>query len=381
MITVAGHPLPPRLLESDDPALVAWRAKLPGRVEKVLDQWELRASAPFTPGGSSAWVAPVTGAGGEQLVLKVTFAHDEARDEALGMRAWQDRGAARVHRAERDDSTTLLLMERIAPGTPLAGQLTGPERDEVLAALARQLWVPPADVLPPADAARLRPLADMCAQWADEAETRLARTGGAYRSGAQAPTTSLPPELIAHGLALFRRLPHEWTREPVLLATDLHGENVLARTALTGACTGSTARGTGPRDPSIGAPKLVTGPHHASAGPVPAGPHHASAGPVPAGPHNTSAAPAPAGLRGMRWALIDPKPYVGDPHYDLLQHMFNEPERLATDPAGLAERLATLAGLDADRLRCWLLARCVQEAGVLDAAATAAQRLWADGVR
>ena len=83
----------------------------------------------------------------------------------------------------------------------------------------------------------------------------------------------------------------------------------------------------------------------------------------------------------MRWALIDPKPYVGDPHYDLLQHMFNEPERLATDPAGLAERLATLAGLDADRLRCWLLARCVQEAGVLDAAATAAQRLWADGVR
>jgi streptomycin 6-kinase len=61
------------------------------------------------------------------------------------------------------------------------------------------------------------------------------------------------------------------------------------------------------------------------------------------------------------WLAIDPKPYVGDPTYDALQHMLNVP-RLHTDPIGLAERLAELLDLDADRLRRWLFARCAVEA-------------------
>lgn len=61
------------------------------------------------------------------------------------------------------------------------------------------------------------------------------------------------------------------------------------------------------------------------------------------------------------WLVIDPKPYVGDPAYDLLQHMLNCEDRLAADPAGLADRMAGLAGVDAERVRQWLFARCVQE--------------------
>jgi streptomycin 6-kinase len=61
------------------------------------------------------------------------------------------------------------------------------------------------------------------------------------------------------------------------------------------------------------------------------------------------------------WLAIDPKPYVGDPTYDALQHLLNCEERLVTDPAGLATRLADLLGLDPDRLVAWLFARCVQE--------------------
>lgn len=61
------------------------------------------------------------------------------------------------------------------------------------------------------------------------------------------------------------------------------------------------------------------------------------------------------------WLVIDPKPYVGDPTYDVLQHLLNCSERLAADPVGLARRMADLCGLDADRLRLWLFARCVQE--------------------
>jgi streptomycin 6-kinase len=52
---------------------------------------------------------------------------------------------------------------------------------------------------------------------------------------------------------------------------------------------------------------------------------------------------------------------VGDPAYDLLQHMLNCEDRLADDPAALAARMAGLAGVDATRVRQWLFARSVQE--------------------
>jgi len=61
------------------------------------------------------------------------------------------------------------------------------------------------------------------------------------------------------------------------------------------------------------------------------------------------------------WLAIDPKPYVGDPAYDPLQHMLNFPGRLVADPVGFTCRMADLTGLDAERLRQWLFARCVQE--------------------
>jgi len=61
------------------------------------------------------------------------------------------------------------------------------------------------------------------------------------------------------------------------------------------------------------------------------------------------------------WLAIDPKPYIGDPTYDPLQHMLNCEERLRADPRGLAARMAGLLGLDGDRLLLWLFARCAIE--------------------
>ncbi len=68
-------------------------------------------------------------------------------------------------------------------------------------------------------------------------------------------------------------------------------------------------------------------------------------------------------LSGQRrpWLLIDPKPYVGDPHYDVLQHLLNCNASLQADPIGLLTEVADLAGLDAERVRQWLFARCVEE--------------------
>lgn len=61
------------------------------------------------------------------------------------------------------------------------------------------------------------------------------------------------------------------------------------------------------------------------------------------------------------WLLIDPKPYVGDPTYDVLQHILNCDDRLRADPGALAQRMADLLDLDVDRVLLWLFARCVQE--------------------
>lgn len=68
-------------------------------------------------------------------------------------------------------------------------------------------------------------------------------------------------------------------------------------------------------------------------------------------------------LSGERrpWLLIDPKPYIGDPHYDVLQHLLNCNESLQADPIGLLTEVADLAGLEARRVRQWLFARCVLE--------------------
>lgn len=75
------------------------------------------------------------------------------------------------------------------------------------------------------------------------------------------------------------------------------------------------------------------------------------------------------------WLVIDPKPYVGDPTYDPLQHLLNCEERLRADPHDLARRMAELLGLDEERLLLWLFARCVQESPHWPAMADVARRI------
>jgi streptomycin 6-kinase len=61
------------------------------------------------------------------------------------------------------------------------------------------------------------------------------------------------------------------------------------------------------------------------------------------------------------WLVVDPKPYLGDPAYDVLQHMLNCEARLRADPHAMVARLAGLLDLDAGHLSLWLFARCVIE--------------------
>lgn len=283
--------MPRNLLDAAEPeGRQAWLATLPTVIAELAKDWSLGVGDPFQPGGQTAWVAPVRGASGAELVLKVAWRHPEAEHEADGLREWDGDGAVRLVAAkECDDSTTALLVERCVPGTTLAC-LPEAEQDTVIAGLLHRLW------REPAPGYRFRPLQLMCDRWAEEFEYKAATCRAA-----------LDPGLARQGIALFRALPAAADRK-VLLCTDLHAENVLAAE----------------REP---------------------------------------------------WLVIDPKPYVGDPTYDALQHMLNCNERLHADPRGLVCRMSDLLGLDPDRLLLWLFARCVQESAEWPAMAEVAGRI------
>lgn len=68
-------------------------------------------------------------------------------------------------------------------------------------------------------------------------------------------------------------------------------------------------------------------------------------------------------LRSQRqpWLVIAPKPFVGDPAYDVTQHLFNCDARMRSDPQGTIRRIANLACLDPERVRLWTFARSAAE--------------------
>jgi streptomycin 6-kinase len=266
-----------------------WLETLPTTISELESRWSVTAGMPFQPGGRTAWVAPVSGPGVVDLVIKVVWRHEGSVHEADGLRVWDGDGAVRLYAVEELTEATGLLLERCRPGTTLADR-PEVEQDIVIAESLRRLWRDP----PPDH--RFRPLGVICDQWAD-------RFAGEEAAG----RVRLDPGLAREGIALFRSLASSADRE-VLLCTDLHAENVLAAQ----------------REP---------------------------------------------------WLVIDPKPYVGDPTYDALQHMLNCDERLNNDPRGLAMRMAELLGVDPDRLLLWLFARCVQESPGSEMLADVARRI------
>src|SRR5271170_6798455 len=68
-------------------------------------------------------------------------------------------------------------------------------------------------------------------------------------------------------------------------------------------------------------------------------------------------------LRAERqpWLVIDPKPFVGDPAYDVTQHLLNCEGRLLNDSSTVIGHLSDLLCLDSRRIKLWLFARAAAE--------------------
>ena len=145
-----------------------WIGRLPELVGRARTRWELRLGDPFTSGASS-WCAPARSADGRPVVVKISFPHDEARDEAAALRAWRGHGVPVLLGHDADDWA--LLLERVQPGTPLstAGG-TVRERFAAAAEVARALWSVPTD-------APVASMAQVGAAWALRLEERGGRFG------------------------------------------------------------------------------------------------------------------------------------------------------------------------------------------------------------
>jgi streptomycin 6-kinase len=199
-------PLPARLATTckRSPSGTEWLRNLPSIIQELTDRWSLSVDAPFDgDDGGHAWVAPVTRADGERLVLKIGLPHMEAEHEIAGLEFWNGEPTVRIH--EADESLNAMLLEQCEPGTSLRSEAPA-EQDRVIAQLLKRLW------RRPTDAQRFRPLAAMLEFWT--AETRAASQN--WRDAS----------LVNAGLELFKELATPRSTD-VLLGTDIHSGNVL----------------------------------------------------------------------------------------------------------------------------------------------------------
>lgn len=107
---------------------IAWLGAVPRLVATYADRWSLDLEPPYQPGGRCAWVAPARDRAGRDVVLKIGWRHDEAADEADGLRAWAGTGTVRLYDHAADESTTVLLLERCHPAPASATPYPNPSR-------------------------------------------------------------------------------------------------------------------------------------------------------------------------------------------------------------------------------------------------------------
>ena len=177
----------------------AWLATVPGLLANALDAWRLVPDGPPMTGWT-AIVVPVR-RGGERLALKVTWPHPEGTHETLVLRHWA--GAAAVRLVAADPARGVMLLELL----DAARDLRTVPVDEACATIGRLL----ARLNVPAPM-QLIPMADYLAPHLDRMAHRPA----------------IPRRIVDRTRGLARDLLGPDIPN-LLLHTDLHYENVLAR--------------------------------------------------------------------------------------------------------------------------------------------------------
>ncbi len=195
----------------------AWLSRLPGFIRKALSQWELQPD--LAPGGQ-AWhghsglVVPVRRSDGSAGALKVAFPHDEALLEPVALYLWNGQGSVRL--LESDPDIGALLLERLDQLRSLAA-LPMDESAAIWGTVVRQLSIAPDDR---PEWANLPHIAATAERYSDELPQRWADLSQPF------PRWLLEAalEVCQTRGAIGRRSSND-----VLVHTDLHFENILAR--------------------------------------------------------------------------------------------------------------------------------------------------------
>lgn len=269
------------------PRRSAWNRGVAPLSDEILARWELTPEA-IVSGGSASIVMRVTRADGSPAVLKVSYPHDEARFEAVGLAAFGDGLACRVLR--QDTADWALLLEGLSPGVSLGesvlrGELSIADAASAAAGLRARVGAAPVPSAVPA-------LEAVTAQYAADATTLVLEHADAV--GRLGVAT-----LVADSVRILGELGAEHPLDRALLHGDFNPSNILS----------SALPGTRPD-----------------------------------------------------WRLIDPKPLVGDPAFDLWQLVAQLGDPVdAPDPedqfAGTLAAVAEASGIPAERIARWGFAR------------------------
>lgn len=187
----------------------AWLAELPGRLQGVLERWELTPERVQYPGGNISMVVLVRQADGTPAALKVGMVTPETAHEHEALAHWGGRSAVRLLRA--DPAEGAMLLERLHGDVSLRSL---PEAKAILeaAGVLRRLWVAPAEGHPFVSVA----------QWTDHLAELLRRRR-------ELPWAADLRPLIDEALEVREELAAgPGAPEPALLHGDFHHGNVLA---------------------------------------------------------------------------------------------------------------------------------------------------------
>ena len=172
-----------------------WRANVHELIEECAEQWGLRLGEAYVA-GAVGHVLRAELPDGTPAVLKLSWPHREAEQEADALERWDGGGAVRLY--SRDDERHALLLERCEPGTMLAHS---PSAVDVLIELLPRLWK---------SGEGFRSVAEEAGFWLENGLREVADEG--LREAAVEYLRDLIPT----------------QGEQVLVHQDLHAENVLA---------------------------------------------------------------------------------------------------------------------------------------------------------
>lgn len=273
-----------------------WLVSLPELIRNSLERWQL--SVDLAPGalpwsGHGGMVLPVRDSDGSAAALKIAYPHDEALVERHALALWNGQGAVRLLAAHPASCT--MLLERLDGDRSLSSEPMDLAL-EAWAALVPQLSIRP-DGRP--EWSEFIHVAAQAEQWSDTLPADWDQLGRPF-----------PRWLLESALEVCQTRGAVGRRSgvDVLVHTDLHFLNILAR-------------------------------------------------------DNSSA----TSNHTESFAAIDPQPMIGEPEFAVAPLLWNRLRDLpASDPeVGLLERcqhVSALAGLDADVARQWAIAREVDNA-------------------